>query len=158
MGEERPARLMAVRRILRSHTIRSQQTLLNILRAEGIAVTQATLSRDLKLLKIGKQPDGEGGYTYTDAREVAGQDKEKPDVPMDGFLSLSFSGNLGLIKTLPGHANGVAYGLDNMGLDEVLGTIAGDDTILVVLREGVSRRKLVKSLASRLPSVEEKLK
>jgi transcriptional regulator of arginine metabolism len=151
--EERPERLRIIRKILRTQLIRSQRTLLTQLKQEGITTTQATLSRDLKLLKAAKQPDGEGGYVYIDPNVF--QTSEEPELSLD--RSLVFSGNLGLIKTFPGYANSVAYVLDNLAIEEILGTIAGDDTILIVPRDGVTRESLVKALTTRFPVIKEKL-
>ena len=60
-----------------------------------------------------------------------------------GFLSINFSGNLGVIKTRPGYASSIAYNIDNSNVPEILGTIAGDDTIIIVLREGVDHNALI---------------
>ena len=72
---------------------------------------------------------------------------------MRGWLSIEFSGNIGVIKTLPGHANSVAIALDNLYLDEVLGTVAGDDTILAVLREAADSSAFLQHLAERVPEI-----
>jgi transcriptional regulator of arginine metabolism len=72
---------------------------------------------------------------------------------MRGFVSMEFSGAFALIRTLPGHANSVAAALDNMRVREVLGTIAGDDTILVIPRDRVARAKLLAGLRTRLPEL-----
>lgn len=71
----------------------------------------------------------------------------------DGFLSLEFSGNMAVIKTRPGYASRLAYDIDNHGLPEVMGTVAGDDTILMVIREGFSRSAVVASLRGVIPGV-----
>ena len=154
---ERSIRLARLRQIIQSRAIDSQEALLRILAQEGFAVTQATLSRDLKALKIGKVPDGKGGYLYTlvEAGSKTGSEKSLVADFLRGFLSIEFSGNQAVIKTLPGHANSVAFALDNLAIREVLGTIAGDDTILVVPRDGVSRRKLLAALQDRIPGLQE---
>ncbi len=154
---ERSIRLARLRQIIQTRSVDSQEKLLAILAQEGIVVTQATLSRDLQALKIGKLPDGKGGYLYalSDGESKAGSEKSLIDDFRRGFLSLEFSGNQAVVKTLPGHANSVAFALDNLGLREVLGTIAGDDTLLVVPRDGVSRRALLAALQERIPGLEE---
>ncbi len=110
-----------------------------------------------KLPADGKLPDGRGGYLYafSDGESKAGSDKSLIDDFRRGFLSLEFSGNQALVKTLPGHANSVAFALDNLGLREVLGTIAGDDTLLIVPRDGVGRKALLAALQARIPGLEE---
>ncbi len=154
---ERSIRLGRLRQIIQTRSVDSQERLLEILAEEGIVVTQATLSRDLQALKIGKLPDGRGGYLYafSDGESKAGSDKSLIDDFRRGFLSLEFSGSQALVKTLPGHANSVAFALDNLGLREVLGTIAGDDTLLIVPRDGVGRKALLAALQARIPGLEE---
>ncbi len=149
----RGARLAAIRRIIAETTVDSQERLTTLLRREGYAVTQATLSRDLKRLGIGKAPRADGGYTYVSSEtEVRpGSDATYVQDFMRGFLSLEFSGSLGLMRTLPGHASSVASALDNLRIREVLGTIAGDDTLLVVLRGGVTPIRLTRALRARIP-------
>ena len=149
----RNERLSAVRRIIARGAVDSQETLIALLQREGFAATQATLSRDLKRLGIGKAPRPDGGYTYLPTSEdsVPATDRTLIQDFSRGFLSLEFSGSFGLMRTLPGHANSVAAALDHMRVPEVLGTIAGDDTILVVPRNGVSPARLVKGLKARIP-------
>jgi transcriptional regulator of arginine metabolism len=154
---ERSIRLARLRQIIQTRSVDSQERLQKILAQEGYTVTQATLSRDLKALKIGKVPDGKGGYLYafSEGGSKAGSEKSLIDDFRRGFLSIEFSGNQAVIKTLPGHANSVAFALDNLAVREVLGTIAGDDTILVVPRDGVGRRALLAALQARIPGMQE---
>jgi transcriptional regulator of arginine metabolism len=150
-------RLTAIRRIIATGAVDSQETLIALLRREGFVATQATLSRDLKRMGIGKAPRPNGGYTYVLASEDSPPPTDKTFIQdfTRGFLSLEFSGPLGLIRTLPGHASSVAAALDHMRISEVLGTIAGDDTILVVPRNGVSATRLVKAMKTRIPGFPE---
>ena len=153
----RSARLAAIRRIVGETAVTSQGALTDILRREGYPVTQATLSRDLKRLGIGKAPSPDGGYTYilSDAEVKPGSDATYVQDFLRGFLSLEFSGSLGLMRTLPGHANSVALALDSLHVHEVLGTVAGDDTILIVPRNGVSPSRLSRAIAERIPGFTE---
>jgi transcriptional regulator of arginine metabolism len=146
-------RLDAIRRVIAGTAVDSQERLTALLRREGFAVTQATLSRDLKRLGIGKAPSADGGYVY-----VLGEDEAKPGSDAiyvqdftRGFLSLEFSGSFGVMRTLPGHANSVASALDHLRVREILGTIAGDDTILVVPRDGVGPARVARALRGRIP-------
>ena len=142
----RENRLKAIRTIIAASRTSSQDKLLHKLEEEGVKVTQATLSRDLKVLKVGKVPDDGGGYYYvlseTEGESLQGfvEDFKR------GYLSLTFSGNLGVIKTLAGHADTVAIALDRLELPEILGTIAGDDTILIILKEDEIREDLISRL------------
>ena len=157
--KERKRRLAEIRRIIEARPVDSQEALLEMLTAEGIAVTQATLSRDLKFLGVGKIPDGRGGYQYSfpDAPAKPASDRELVEDILRGFVSISFSGPLGLIRTLPGHAGSVASAIDTLGIAEILGTIAGDDTLLVVPRDGVNRRRILKALEERIPGLRESM-
>lgn len=153
--KERSARCAAIRKLIALQAIDSQERLIELLRGEGYTATQATLSRDLKALGIGKIPKADGGYTYTlPTPEIksAGDASFVADF-MRGYVALEFSGALALIRTLPGHASSVAAALDHMRVAEVLGTIAGDDTILVVPRDRVPRAKLLAGLRARLPEI-----
>lgn len=155
--KERSSRLKAIKRIIRAHKINSQETLLGFLREEGFHVTQATLSRDLKLLKVGKQSEGTDGYFYTLPSEEERKEAERNYV-LDfqrGYVSLESSGSIAVVRTLNGHADSVAIALDNMGIAEILGTVAGNDTVLVVVREGIDRDRFVEILRERVPDFEE---
>ncbi|HEQ72299.1 MAG TPA: arginine repressor, partial [Spirochaetia bacterium] len=125
-------RYTAIKRIVSHKDIGAQEELLELLLREGFEVTQATLSRDLKALGIGKALGRTGEYVYTlpDPEYLSTfRERLKADV-IRGFVSLDFSGAIGVIKTHPGHAGPVAFALDNFGIDEILGTVAGDDTII----------------------------
>lgn len=122
--------------------------MLNELRKEGFTLTQATLSRDLKQLKVAKAASMNGKYVYVLPNETMYRRSHKPlsageMLSNPGFLSINFSGNLGVIKTRPGYASSIAYNIDNSNVPEILGTIAGDDTIIIVLREGVDHNALI---------------
>ncbi|OQY35061.1 MAG: ArgR family transcriptional regulator [Spirochaetaceae bacterium 4572_59] len=152
----RTARLKSIKRIISEYHVTSQEQLLAFLKKENVSVTQATLSRDLKLLKVGKVSDGNNGYYYTlprNRKEMESTQQYIHDIAR-GFLCISFSGSLCIMKTLAGHANSVASALDNLEMDEVLGTIAGDDTILVVLKENLTSKQFIASLKSIIPELE----
>ena len=156
--KERLARLKAVRKLLKSNKIESQETLLGLLLKEGITVTQATLSRDLKLLKVGKISDGQGGYTYSLPGDEERRESERTYINnfLQGYISIDWSGNIVVIKTYSGHTDPVALALDNLELDEVLGTIAGrDNNVAVFLREGVGGEDFMKRLKEIIPEMEE---
>ena len=155
-GNGRASRLAAIRGIVTRTAVDNQEHLTELLRRQGFVVTQATLSRDLKRLGIGKAPRPDGRYTYLapEGEVKPGTDSTYVQDFLRGFLSLEFSGPMGLIRTLPGHANSVASALDNLHLREILGTIAGDDTILVVPRNGVAPVRLRRALRDRIPNLQ----
>ena len=155
--KERQARLSAVRKLIKTSKIKSQDTLLGHLQREGFVVTQATLSRDLKVLKVGKIADGEGGYIYSLPGEEERKETERTSVHdfLQGYISIDWSGNIVIVKTFSGHSDPVSLALDSFGLDEVLGTIAGrDNAVAVFLREGVTGRDFMKRMKEIIPELE----
>ena len=151
-------RLKSIRKIVHESKIGSQEELLQYLSQEGFVLTQATLSRDLKQLKIAKMPDYEGGYIYVLPEESAPLSKtarmKSPDSHFvsAGYLSLDFCGQFAVVKTKPAYAGGIAAEIDRRcSTKNILGTIAGDDTILVIPKDGLEKRKIIKALAEILP-------
>lgn len=141
-------RLEAIKLLISSQEIGSQKELLEALEAEGFIVTQATLSRDLKQLKVAKAASMNGRYVYVLPNETMYRRVQKPlpareMILTPGFLSIQFSGNIGVIKTRPGYASSIAYNIDNSDIPEILGTIAGDDTIMIVVKEGVQEFEII---------------
>lgn len=132
--------------LIRDRSVGSQKELQELLDQEGIEVTQATLSRDLKALSVVRIFDPlKGVYRY--AAGARGEDEpEARNFAIGGITGLVFSGNLAVIKTRLGHATGVAFEIDRMDIPEVVGTVGGDDTLLVVLREGSDRETFMKRL------------
>ncbi|MDR3251006.1 MAG: ArgR family transcriptional regulator [Tannerella sp.] len=137
----RTLRLLAIENVLRREAIRSQDDLQKALKDKGFEVTQATLSRDVRQLKIVKSHDDEGRYVYMLPDAVM-----LPDTRQSAALhdrpTVEFSGELAVIKTRPGYAMGIASDIDEHSPREILGTIAGDDTILVIPREGFTRMQV----------------
>lgn len=143
----RSERLAALKIIISSKEFGSQDEVLKALNDEGFKLTQATLSRDMKQLKVAKAAGSDGKYVYvlpteTMYRRVPTPQSAREMLRTPGFLSMSFSGNMAVIKTRPGYASSIAYNIDNGDVSEILGTIAGDDTIFIVMREGVSKRRI----------------
>ena len=131
-------RLEALRLIISSQQMGSQDELLAALQKEGFKLTQATLSRDLKQLKVAKAASMSGNYVYVLPNETMYKRVSTPNsiremMKVPGFVSINFSGNMGIIKTRPGYASSIAWNIDNSDIPEILGTIAGDDTIFIVI-------------------------
>lgn len=153
-------RLEIIQQIIMTHKIESQIELLQFLNESGIEVTQATLSRDLKQLKVAKMPDYSGRYIYSIAHSepkesIAPADctiKREPVVSMGIFRSIDFSGNIAVIKTTPGCAGSIAYAIDSDIVAEIVGTVAGDDTVIVVLKEGLSHEEAHQILSRYIPN------
>ena len=155
--KERQTRLKAVQKLIQNEKIMSQQTLLEHMSKEGFVVTQATLSRDLKVLKVGKISDGQGGYVYFLPGDEERQETARAYIHdfLQGYISIDWSGNIVIVKTHSGHSDPVSLALDSFGFDEVLGTIAGrDNTVAVFLREGVSGDDFMKRMKELIPDLD----
>ncbi len=156
-------RFELIKKIISSDVITNQDDLLLRLHSMGMEITQATLSRDLKSLQVIKVSDAKAGYIYRlPSYEMLHPDERRANPSRmnflaDGVLGIEFSGNLGVIKTLPGFAPSTALAIDESGCKEILGTIAGDDTILVVMRDGVGRNDVVRALVAIMPNLENKI-
>lgn len=151
-------RLETLRLIISSQEMGNQEELLAALRKEGYVVTQATLSRDLKQLKVAKAATMRGNYIYvlpnvTMYKRVSTPAQVKEMMQVPGFLSIHFSGNMGVIKTRPGYASSMAYNIDASHISCILGTIAGDDTIFIVVAEGTQQKDVVSALAAVVPEM-----
>lgn len=145
--KDKPNRLNAIRDIVTHQKIGNQEELLAALTEQGFELTQATLSRDLKRLKITKTLDHTGAYQYK-MTESAYFAKGASEMFSIGANSLEFSGPLAVMKTRTGYANGIAAEIDEQAGDAILGTIAGDDTILIIPREGYSRAEITQILSN----------
>lgn len=153
-------RQVAIRKIVRNNKVIDQEQMLMLLKREGFEMTQATLSRDLKALKISKSPDLAGGYVYVLAKEhmeSSTSTNEGGRYLADGFLSIEFSGNMAVVKTKPAYAGSIAAVVDAANSIEFIGSIAGDDTIFFVLREGIERGDVLSFLKRVMPSLKGRL-
>ncbi|MDR2151157.1 MAG: ArgR family transcriptional regulator [Spirochaetaceae bacterium] len=153
--KERLARLRVVQKLIKAHCIESQEELLCLLHKEGFPVTQATLSRDLKLLKVSKLLNNYGGYCYSLPTEDEKRESASVHDFLEGYISIEWSGNLVVIKTYSGHSASVALAIENLGGSEVLGTISGrDNTVFVCLREGVTGEMFMCQMKKCIPELE----
>ena len=134
--------------IIKEKPIATQEDLNEALRAEGIEVTQATLSRDIKELGLTKIPTPDGRYRYAlpHDRPLADVIRRAERMFEDAVIGVDYTDNLVVVKTLSGAANGVADALDDLEWQEVVGILAGDDTILIVVR----RREQTEAVVERL--------
>jgi transcriptional regulator of arginine metabolism len=156
--KEKNNRLEALRLIISSQQMGSQEELLNALQKEGFQLTQATLSRDLKQLKVAKAATMSGNYVYVLPNEsmykrVSNPTSAREMMQIPGFISISYSGNMGVIKTRPGYASAIAWNIDRGDLPQILGTIAGDDNIFVVIKEGISHKEVTEALSKVVPNM-----
>lgn len=147
-------RLQAIRKIINTNKIHRQEELLSLLVNRGHDTTQATLSRDLRELKVGKIHDTHFGSIYFIPEEIRLMDGENRP-PLQGIVSFEVSGQNAVLKTLPGFANSVAVKIDEKAIPLFLGTIAGNDTILMILKEGVGRQEVLDAVGPDFPELLE---
>lgn len=155
--KERLERLKSIRALIKANRIDSQEKLLQLLSEGGINVTQATLSRDLKYLKVGKVSDGNAGYYYTVPSDEERRESERHYSQdfLRGYVSIDWNSTTAVVRTFSGHSDSVSLAIDNMGLDEVLGTIAGrDNVVFVSLKEGVTGEAFIAAMKKKIPELE----
>lgn len=155
---EKNSRLEALRLIISSQQLGTQEELMTALRREGYTLTQATLSRDLKQLKVAKAATMSGRYVYvlpneTMYKRISTPASVRDMMKMPGLISINFSGNMGVIKTRPGYASAIAWNIDRSDISCILGTIAGDDCIFIVIREGVASQEVIEQLGRVVPDI-----
>jgi transcriptional regulator of arginine metabolism len=137
----------AIRDLIQRHDVGSQEELRQLLLKRGWDVTQSTLSRDLRELRLARIPGPDGSARY--AEPDSAEDYRTP--ALEGllpqlFVSIDGVSELILLRTLPGGAQAIAEAVDNREWPELLGTIAGDDTILIICRSAQAREKLTKRI------------
>lgn len=145
-------RLSVIRKIIRSEYISSQDELIERLEESGVSITQSTLSRDLKFMHVAKIPHKEKGYVYVlpnSSRNDIGVSTNLSD----NITDIAFSGNMCVITTKPGYASAISVPIDSRSIYEILGTIAGDNTILLILREGFDMDMLMEQLCALFPTL-----
>lgn len=129
------ARLAKIIEIIEKQDVETQEELALLLRKAGYDVTQATVSRDIRELKLSKIPSGSGGQKYVALKQDDGHMGDKYiRVLKDGFLSMDMAQNILVIRTVSGMAMAVAAAVDALKFKEVVGSIAGDDTIMVAVK------------------------
>ena len=143
-------RQAAIQEIVQARSVGSQEELRRLLRQRGWDVTQATLSRDLREMRLARIPDAEGGARYAVA-DGPPPDDARPS--LDLILPPLFRGvdgvsELAVLRTIPGGANSVGVALDLEAWPDIIGTIAGDDTILIICRSSAARERIVRRIRS----------
>ncbi len=134
MKNQRQAKILE---IINTQQVETQDQLLALLEAEGIRTTQATISRDVKELRIVKELTSLGSYRYTTADNAmtSGFSTRLHTIFRESVTSLDYAQNIIVLRTLPGLASAAGSALDAMNLSAVVGTLAGDDTVMVVMRD-----------------------
>lgn len=156
---QKTKRLLTIEKIISEEEISSHEMLLKKLKSRGISCTQATLSRNLRQIGAGRIPDGKGGYKYflpDNSGNITSATGKLQVLP--AIREIVEAKGLLVIKTIPGNASNTAFYIDNTSRYEIAGTIAGDDTILVIPREGISNNQVHTCLEIILPGLHEQLK
>ena len=133
--------------LIRKNEIETQEEILAYLLKEGFTVTQATVSRDIRELKLTKIPTSGGRQKYASVNEATTDLSDKyVRVLKDGYISMDMAQNILVIKTVSGMANAVCAAIDAMNIHEIVGTIAGDDTIMCAIRTVEDTALIMKKL------------
>lgn len=160
--ENRKTRISIIAEILNKHIIRSQEDVLKLLEERDIVITQATLSRDLKIMHAGKTTDENGLYRYVilEPEQVKESEtlKEFPVLPASqkekfsyAVISCAISNNIVVVKTRNGYASGLAYDIDTLHSPHILGTVPGADTVIMIIDARLRHEQIIELLHSLLP-------
>ncbi len=147
MKQKRHSRIL---RIIKEKDIKTQEQLTKALRDDGFCVTQATVSRDIKELSLVKVPSSEGGYKYAFANRARSESSQHLNIFSKVVTSVDYAMHTIVIKTYAGMAPAVAASLDSIIGQEILGSVAGDDTILVICENPQEAESLCKRLKKML--------
>ena len=144
---KRASRLIIIEKLVRENVITSQEDLLMLMEGAGMKCTQATLSRDLRQLGISRGFDGKGGYRYMLPGKKAQEAETLPGNESEAVTGITWARGMLLIYTHPGFASAVALRIDRAGRYEIAGTVAGDDTILLIPRDNISNEAIEECLS-----------
>ena len=156
---QKTKRLLAIEKIIGEASISTQEELLKRLKGKGITCTQATLSRNLRQLGVGRIPDGAGHYRYAlseNIRSSLSSPVKLNIVPV--IKDIVDAKGLMVIKTIPGNASNTAFYIDGAGRYEIAGTIAGDDTVLLIPRNGITLQQVHTCLEVILPGIHKQIR
>ena len=143
----RASRLILIEKLVSEKKIISQEELLRLVEGAGMKCTQATLSRDLRQLGISRGFDGKGGYRYMLPGKKAQEAETLPGNESEAVTGITWARGMLLIYTHPGFASAVALKIDRAGRYEIAGTVAGDDTILLIPRDNISNEAVEECLS-----------
>ena len=144
-----------IREIIEKHNIETQEELTKYLRKEGFNVTQATVSRDIKAMRLVKIAVHDGGASGLRYKYAVNLSKDEMDTALnakfkailgEAVVSTDYAGNLVVMKTYAGMAQASAAAIDSMSIPNILGTIAGDDTILIIMRTEAEAEEFVRTI------------
>jgi transcriptional regulator of arginine metabolism len=152
-------RLLAIESVITESDISTQEELLKKLKGKGISCTQATLSRNLRQIGVSRIPDGTGNYKY--ALSLNQRSQARPQFKLNivpVIQDIVEARGMMVIRTLPGNASNTAFFIDGSGRYEIAGTIAGDDTILLIPRDGITLQQVHTCLEIILPGIHDQIR
>ena len=145
------ARQTMILELIDQYDIDTQDELASMLKARGLKVTQATVSRDIKELRLIKVLSDDGVYKYATVDKAEADLKDRfINIFAHSVLSMSATGNLVVVKTIPGTASAAAEAIDSMRMEEVVGTIAGDNSIFIAVKDTVDTGALIRRFQAML--------
>ena len=146
------ARQAMILEIITQEPVETQEQLLKLLRERGIDSTQATISRDIKQMRLIKEPAGQGIYRYavSDQRGRPNLAEKLQTILRESVIEINSAQNLVVIKTMPGLASGACSALDHMNPPDMLGSIAGDDTAFIAMKDSESAAALCRDIRQTL--------
>ena len=139
------ARQEEIVKIIQSMEIETQDQLLEVLRSRGFSTTQATISRDIKDLRMVKELTASGGYRYamSDRKSSSASDTRLRNIFKEGVVSAEVAQNIVVVRTMPGLASAACSALDGMDIEGMVGSLAGDDTGILIMRDNASAQQFV---------------
>ena len=146
-------RLNIIKSVVSEELIGSQEELIKHLEKRGVKATQSTLSRDFKEINISKKSHPDKGYVYVLSESLGNEVIANTANLADAILSIKFSHNLGVLTTKSGYASAISVIIDGRKNKNILGTLAGDNTILLVLSEQAKRSDILDFLSSIFPDL-----
>ena len=144
---KRSSRLVRIEKLITGNVITTQEQLLGLMEGEGMKCTQATLSRDLRQMGISRGFDSRGGYRYLLRGKAENRPEIAPGRENEIITGMTWARGMLIINTPPGFASAAAIKIDMAGRYEIAGTIAGDDTILLIPRDNISNEAVEECLS-----------
>lgn len=146
-------RLNLIRRIVGEEFIGSQEELIKRLAEHGVRATQSTLSRDFKEINISKMPHPEKGYIYVLSEKLGSEVVANTANIGDAVIGIKFSHNIAVVSTKSGYASAVSVVIDGRKSKDILGTVAGDNNIIMILREEADKESVFEQMCTVFPSL-----
>jgi len=130
--------------IIQSTDVETQEQLLDHLKRRGYSATQATISRDIKDLRLVKELTSSGSYRYarSEHKMSSAADSRLRNIFKEGVISVDVAQNIVVVRTMPGLASGACSALDNMDIPDIVGSLAGDDTGILIMRDNAAAQQL----------------